>query len=57
MMAQNQLFVAPPPLKTGQHKTLEQLLNHNSDTQVKPIIGNKDIEIIPPLPALTPGSL
>lgn len=32
-------------------------MNHNSDQQVKPIIGNKDIEILPPLPSLTPGSL
>jgi len=24
---------------------------------VKPIAGNKDIEIVPPPPALTPGSL
>lgn len=39
------------------HKTLEQLLNHSSDTTVKPIIGNKDIEIVPPAPALTPSSL
>ena len=26
------------------HKTLEQLIIHNSDTYVKPIIGNKEIE-------------
>ena len=26
------------------HKTIEQLIIHNSDTQVKPIIGNKEIE-------------
>jgi len=26
------------------HKTIEQLLIHNSDTSVKPIIGNKEIE-------------
>ena len=26
------------------HKTIEQLIIHNSDTAVKPIIGNKDIE-------------
>ena len=25
-------------------KTIDQLLIHNSDTAVKPIIGNKDIE-------------
>lgn len=28
------------------HKTIEQLIIHNSDTQVKPIIGNKEIEKI-----------
>lgn len=27
-------------------KTVEQLLIHNSDTTVKPIIGNKEIEQI-----------
>jgi len=32
-------------------------LNHSSDTTVKPIIGNKDIEIVPPTPALTPSCL
>lgn len=32
-------------------------MNHSSDTTVKPIIGNKDIEIVPPAPALTPSSL
>lgn len=26
------------------HKTLDQLLIHNSDQAVKPIIGNKEIE-------------
>ena len=28
------------------HKTLDQLLIHNSDSSVKPIIGNRDIEKI-----------
>jgi len=28
-------------------KTIEQLIIHNSDTAVKPIVGNKEIEIIP----------
>ena len=28
------------------HKPIEQLIIHNSDNQVKPIIGNKDIEKI-----------
>jgi serine/threonine-protein kinase ULK4 len=26
------------------HKTIDQLIIHNSDTAVKPIIGNKEIE-------------
>jgi hypothetical protein len=26
------------------HKSIDQLLMHNSDTAVKPIIGNKEIE-------------
>ncbi len=26
------------------HKTIEQLIIHSSDTAVKPIIGNKEIE-------------
>ena len=28
------------------HKTIEQLIIHNSDTAVKPIVGNKEIERI-----------
>ncbi len=28
------------------HKSIDQLLMHNSDTAVKPIIGNKEIEKI-----------
>ena len=28
------------------HKTIEQLIIHNSDTAVKPIVGNKEIEKI-----------
>ena len=28
------------------HKTIEQLIIHNSDTAVKPIVGNKEIEHI-----------
>jgi len=28
-------------------KTIEQLIIHNSDTAVKPIVGNKEIERIP----------
>jgi serine/threonine-protein kinase ULK4 len=36
---------APPPSSSKVPlKTIEQLLIHNSDTAVKPIIGNKDIE-------------
>lgn len=31
-------------------------MNHSSDAQVKPIIGNKDIEIMPPVPQLNPSS-
>ena len=28
------------------HKSIEQLIIHNSDTAVKPIVGNKEIEKI-----------
>ena len=28
------------------HKSIEQLIIHNSDTAVKPIVGNKEIERI-----------
>lgn len=33
-----------PPQSKVPLKTIDQLLIHNSDTAVKPIIGNKDIE-------------
>ena len=32
------------------HKPIEQLIIHNSDNQVKPIIGNKDIEKVAEVP-------
>jgi len=48
MLAKNQLFggASPNQLQNSKvpHKNLDQLLIHNSDTHVKPIIGNKDIE-------------
>lgn len=39
------------------HKTLDQLLIHNSDTWVRPIIGNPDIEKEVPLPPLLVNNL
>jgi hypothetical protein len=35
---------ADPNMAKIPHKSIEQLLMHNSDTAVKPIIGNKEIE-------------
>ena len=35
------------------HKPIEQLIIHNSDNQVKPIIGNKDIEKVAEVPVHT----
>lgn len=39
------------------HKSLDQLLIHNSDTWVKPIIGNKDLEKELALPEVNEASL
>ena len=43
--------VTQPTQMKVPHKTIEQLIIHNSDTAVKPIVGNKEIERIhdPPL--------
>jgi len=37
----------PPSNPKVPLKTIDQLLIHNTDTAVKPIIGNKDIEKAP----------
>jgi hypothetical protein len=53
-LSQNQFFGGKSKEKEAPQKTpakkLEQLLNHSSDSTVKPIVGNKDIEIVPPSP-------
>jgi hypothetical protein len=38
--------VSMPTQMKVPHKTIEQLIIHNSDTAVKPIVGNKEIERI-----------
>ena len=38
-------WISPPPAKKICPKPMEQLMIHHSDTAVKPIIGNTDIDI------------
>ena len=48
LLINQQVFAAKTPITQDPNKvpikTIDQLLTHNSDTAVKPIIGNKEIE-------------
>jgi hypothetical protein len=47
VQSNNSLSITSPTQMKVPIKTIEQLIIHNSDTAVKPIVGNTEIEVIP----------